>query len=201
MLGPAHFVERHGLVVIIALGESVVAVGIGASGLPIDLALVGVAVLGLLLSACLWWTYFGGDDVQHAEAALANAFPAARRQRLAVDGFGYWHLPILFGIIATAASLKHAIGHASDDLTTQQALLLGIGVALYLVGDVFFRRTLGIGHGPWRLVAAALALVTIPLGLGVAAVAQLGALVLVLGGALVAEQTAGRGAYLSGRSG
>jgi low temperature requirement protein LtrA len=200
LIAPAHFVERHGLVVIIAIGESVVAVGIGAGGLPVDLSLVGVAVLGLLLSACLWWAYFGSGDADRAEEAL-NAAPAARRQRLAVDAFGYWHLLILLGVIAIAAALRHAIGHASEDLSTQQALLLGGGAALFLLGDVFYRVTLGLGRGPWRLVAAALALATIPLGLGASAVAQLGALVALLAGALAAEQAAARGVYLSGRSG
>src|SRR5438874_960937 len=61
-IGPAHFVERHGLVVLVAIGESVVAVGIGASHLPVDSGLVLAALLGLALSACLWWLYFGGDD-------------------------------------------------------------------------------------------------------------------------------------------
>jgi low temperature requirement protein LtrA len=200
LIGPAHFVERHGLVVIIAIGESVVAVGIGAGGLPVDLGLVGVAVLGLLLSACLWWTYFGSGDAERAEAALSSA-PAADRQLLAVRGFGYWHLPILFGVIAIAATLRHAIGHSSDDLTTEQALLLGCGAALFLTGDVFFRHTLRLGRGPWRLVAAVLALTTIPLGLGVSAAAQLGALVVVLAAALAAEQATERRVYLSGRSG
>jgi low temperature requirement protein LtrA len=200
LIGPAHFVERHGLVVIIAIGESVVAVGIGAGGLPVDLPLVGVAVLGLLLSACLWWGYFGSGDADRAEAALSGA-PAAERQRLAVDAFGYWHLPILFGVIAMAAALRHAIGHASDDLSTEQAVLLGCGAALFLVGDVFYRRTLGLGRGPWRLVAATIALATIPLGLGVSAAAQLGALVAVLAGSFAAEQATGRELYLSGRSG
>jgi low temperature requirement protein LtrA len=200
LIGPAHFVERHGLVVIIAIGESVVAVGIGAGGLPIDLALVGMAVLGLLLSACLWWAYFGSGDADRAEAALSGA-PAAERQQLAVTAFGYWHLPILFGVIAIAATLRHAIGHPSQDLSSEQALLLGCGAALFLVGDVFYRRTLGIGRGPWRLVAAALALVTIPLGLSGSAAAQLGALVALLAAALAAEQAAERRVYLSGRSG
>jgi low temperature requirement protein LtrA len=200
LIGPTHFVERHGLVVIIAIGESVVAVGIGAGGLPVDLRLVGVAVLGLLLSACLWWTYFGSGDADRAEAALSSA-PAADRQLLAVRGFGYWHLPILFGVIAIAATLRHAIGHSSDDLTTEQALLLGCGAALFLTGDVFFRHTLRLGRGPWRLVAAVLALTTIPLGLGVSAAAQLGALVVVLAAALAAEQATERRVYLSGRSG
>jgi len=200
LIGPAHFVERHGLVVIIAIGESVVAVGIGAGGLPIDLALVGMAVLGLLRSACLWWAYFGSGDADRAEAALSGA-PAAERQQLAVTAFGYWHLPILFGVIAIAATLRHAIGHPSQDLSSEQALLLGCGAALFLVGDVFYRRTLGIGRGPWRLVAAALALVTIPLGLSGSAAAQLGALVALLAAALAAEQAAERRVYLSGRSG
>jgi low temperature requirement protein LtrA len=175
-------------------------VGIGAGGLPVDLGLVGVAVLGLLLSACLWWTYFGSGDAERAEAALSSA-PAADRQLLAVRGFGYWHLPILFGVIAIAATLRHAIGHSSADLTTEQALLLGCGAALFFMGDVFFRHTLRLGRGPWRLVAAVLALTTIPLGLGVSAAAQLGALVVVLAAALAAEQATERRVYLSGRSG
>src|SRR4029453_4578063 len=61
-IAPAPFVEGHGPGVIVALGESVVAIGIGAAHLPVDLALASVAVLGLLLAACLWWAYFGGDD-------------------------------------------------------------------------------------------------------------------------------------------
>ncbi|HEY7632806.1 MAG TPA: low temperature requirement protein A [Thermoleophilaceae bacterium] len=201
LIAPAHFVERHGLVVIIAIGESVVAVGIGAGGLPVDLELIGVAVLGLLLSACLWWAYFGTGDADRAEAALSAA-PAAERQTLSVTAFGYWHMPILFGVIAMAATLRHAIGHPSDDLTTEQALLLGGGAALFLVGDVFYRRTLGLGRGPWRLVAALLALATVPLGTGASAVAQLGALAAVLTGAFAAEQaTESQPRYLSGRSG
>jgi low temperature requirement protein LtrA len=200
LIAPAHFVERHGLVVIIAIGESVVAVGIGAGGLPIDLTLVGVAVLGLLLSACLWWAYFGSGDADRAERALSGA-PAAERQLLAVRGFGYWHLPILFGVIAIAATLRHAIGHPSEDLNTEQALLLGCGAALFLLGDVFYRYTLGLGRGPWRLVAAALALATIPLGLSVSAVAQLGTLVALLAAAFAAEQASEHQRYLSGRSG
>jgi low temperature requirement protein LtrA len=200
LIAPAHFVERHGLVVIIAIGESVVAVGIGAGGLPVDLSLVGIAVLGLLLSACLWWAYFGSGDADRAEAALAGA-PAAERQWLAVTSFGYWHMPILFGVIAMAAALRHAIGHASQDLSTEQSLLLGCGAALFLAGDVMYRRTLGLGRGPWRVGAALLALATIPLGHWLSAAAQLGALVALLAAAFAAEQAGERPAYLSGRSG
>jgi low temperature requirement protein LtrA len=190
LIAPAHFVERHGLVVLIAIGESVVAVGIGAGGLPVDLSLVAVAVLGLLLSACLWWAYFGSGDADRAEEALSAA-PAAERQVLSVRAFGYWHMPILFGVIAMAATLRHAVGHPSAELSSEQAWLLGGGAALFLVGDVLYRRTLGLGRGPWRLAGAALALVTVPLGTAASAAAQLGTLVAFLAGAL----------YLSGRSG
>ena len=119
-IAPAHFVERHGLVVIVALGESIVAIGIGAADLPVDLALASVAVLGLLLAACLWWAYFGGDDTR-AEQALA-AVADDRRGWVAFQAFGYWHLLMLGGIIALAAGLKDAIGHAFDPLDLAHAL-------------------------------------------------------------------------------
>jgi len=193
-IAPAHFVERHGLVVIVALGESVVAIGIGAAGLPVDLGLALVAVLGLLLAACLWWAYFGGDDTR-AERALA-AIPSERRAAVGVRAFGYWHLPILLGIVVLAAGLKHAIGHAFGRLELAQAVLLAGGVAVFLAGDVGFRRVLGIGSGRLRAVAAALVLATVPLGVGVSAIAQLSVLGIVLGGALAAESA---GTRASGR--
>jgi low temperature requirement protein LtrA len=178
-------VERHGLVVIVALGESIVAIGIGAAGLPVDLPLASVAVLGLLLAACLWWAYFGGDDTR-AERAMA-AVPEDRRGWVAIQAFGYWHLCMLLGIIALAAGLKDAIGHAFDPLDLAHALLLSGGVALFLAADVLFRRTLDLGPGRVRATAAALALATIPLGLWLSALLQLTALVLVLAGSLAAE--------------
>ena len=193
-VAPAHFVERHGLVVIVALGESIVAIGIGAADLPVDLSLAAVAVLGLLLAACLWWAYFGGDDTR-AERALA-AIPDDRRGWVAVQSFGYWHLPMLLGIITLAACLKDAIGHTHDPLDLAHALLLSGGAALFLAGDVLFRRTLAIGLGHLRATAAALALATIPLGLTLSALAQLVALLAVLAGSLLAET---RLAVTSGR--
>jgi low temperature requirement protein LtrA len=197
-IGPAHFVERHGLVVLIAIGESVVAVGIGAAGLPIDLELVAVSLLGLTLTAFLWWAYFGGDD-DRAEIALSTTPPKPRAIK-AVEAFGYGHLPILLGIVGIAATLRRTIGHASDQLPLEPALSLSCGAALFLIGDVVMRHTLGIGRSRWRALAALLVLVTIPLGTEVAAVAQLGALVALLA-ALFAWELAAEPDYLSGRSG
>ena len=182
-----HFVERHGLVVLIAIGESVVAVGIAASASrhALDLGLVGVAVLGLMLSACLWWAYFGGDDERAVEAL--RAAPPERRAALALHAFFYWHLPILLGIVAVASTLHTAIGHAGDALATSRALALGGGIAAFMVGDALFRRTLAIGRGDWRALAGALALATVPIGVATTAAAQVAALVAVLACCLGAE--------------
>jgi low temperature requirement protein LtrA len=174
-LNPSHFVERHGLVVIVALGESVVAVGIGASAHELTLGLIAVAVIGLGLSACLWWVYFGRGEDERALEAMASA-PQGRRALLALRGFYHWHLLLLLGVLALASALEHGIGHPLESLTMARSLALGGGVACFLVGDALFRRTLAIGERRWRLVAAALALASVPLGPEVSAVAQLAAL-------------------------
>jgi low temperature requirement protein LtrA len=190
-IGASHFVERHGLVIIVALGESIVAIGIGASELPIDLKLAFVAVLGMALVACLWWVYFGSDE-GGPERALSTA-SSDERPRLALDAFGYAYLALLLGIIAAAAGLEEAVAHPFDALKLTSALELAGGVALFLAGDVVFRHVLGLGRLPWRVVAALAALATIPLGTEVAATAQVGGLLAVLVLALALE-TAGAGA-------
>jgi low temperature requirement protein LtrA len=183
---PSHFVERHGLVVMVALGESVVAVGIGASGLEITGEMLAVAVLGLVVSAELWWVYFGGDDIE-AEGALRRMTPT-RREFYAANVAYYWaHLLILLGIVCDAAALERAIGHAFDPLDFARALALGGGTALYLVGHAFFRRVLNLPFRPWRALAAALALATIPLGTEASALAQLAALAGAVGLCLALE--------------
>jgi low temperature requirement protein LtrA len=185
-IAPGHFVERHGLVVIVALGESVVAVGIGAAAHSVSVGLVAVAVLGLGLSASLWWAYFGEGQDERALDAMTAA-PARRRPRLALNGFYHWHLLILFGIIALASALERAIGHPGDSLSFARSLALGGGVALFLAGDALFRRTLAIGEVRWRLLAAALALATVALGPEVSAVAELSSLFVVLASCLALE--------------
>jgi low temperature requirement protein LtrA len=185
-IAPAHFVERHGLVIIVAIGESVVAIGIGAAGLAVDAELVLVAILGLVLAAGLWWAYFGADDDEQAERALAAA-PARERPWIALHGFGMAHFFLLLGIVLVAVGLKKATGHAYDDLGGGVALALGGGVALFLAADVAFRRVLGLGRSVHRGAAALAALATVPLGSELAAVAQIGALAAILGVALAGE--------------
>ncbi len=180
---PSHFVERHGLVVIIALGESIVVIGAGAAGLELDLGLAIVALLALALSASLWWLYFSDEDA--AERAMTEAAPA-RRPRLALVGFGYWHYGLLLGVIALAAGLKKAVGDPYDPLDTWIAAELAVGVALFVVCDAGFRRTLGIGRSGVRLAAAALALATIPVGLQIATL-QIAVLTAIVAAALVVE--------------
>ncbi|HEX6701953.1 MAG TPA: low temperature requirement protein A [Gaiellaceae bacterium] len=185
-IGAAHFVERHGLVVLVAIGESVVAIGIGASHLPVNAGLVAVAGLGLALSACLWWLYFGGGGDDRAERALAS-MPPVERAWAALTGFGYWHIPMLLGILTVAAAERRALGDPFAALSWQLAGLLGGGIAAFLVGDALFRRALGIGRLGVRAAAAVLAVGTLPLGAGVFAAVQIGALVVLLVAAIVVE--------------
>jgi low temperature requirement protein LtrA len=184
VVSASHFVERHGLVVIIALGESIVVIGVGASGLALDLDLVVAALLSLALSASLWWVYF--SDERAVEEAMREA-SSARRAQLALIGFGYWHYGLLLGVVAVAAGLEEAIGGPYDPLHGWIGIELAVGTALFLACDVGFRRTLGIPRGGARLAAAAAALATIPLGTELAATVQLAALVTVVVGALALE--------------
>ena len=189
-LEPEHFVERHGLVVIIALGESVVAIGIGAAGLDVDLDLVGTAILGLALVAGLWWTYFADEDATVEAMVEADH---VRRGRIGVSGFGYCHYVLLFAIVLVAAALKKATGHPFHEATTFAVVELGAGVALFLAGDAAFRRVLRIDGAAPRAYAALLAPLSIPLGL-VAAAAQIGALVALLAALVVSQQPRRRAA-------
>lgn len=177
-LSPAHFVERNGLLLIVALGESVVAVGLGASGLALDPALILAAVLALFLSASVWWTYFDQDD-RRAEHTFARATPA-ERSRMAIIGFGYAFFIMIFGIILIAAGLEVGIAHATGRPDAVGIWNLAAGLAVYLIGDTLYRHALRIGPGRLRLLIAALAFLTVPLGLSFGAVAQFAACVVLL---------------------
>ena len=173
----AHFVERHGLILLIALGESVVAVGIGL-GTDLPLGRIIAALLGLGLAAALWWLYFEGEDAR-AEDALERA-PQERRPWLALNAFGYVFLPILGGIVVIAAGLKLALVHYNETATGSTAFLLAGGVSLYLAGLVLFRWFLHIGPLWIRLVLVVLTLLTAIIGLRVSAVAQIALLLAIV---------------------
>ncbi|GHJ49728.1 low temperature requirement protein A [Catellatospora sp. TT07R-123] len=183
-ISSAHFVERHGLIVIIALGESVVAIGAGAAGLDLTPARLGVAGLGLVLSFLLWWLYFGGDDVR-AEHAL-DSVPSMRRGRTALHAFGWAHVPLLLGVVVFAAGVKKAVVYAGGHLYPAYALLLAGGVAIFLLGDVLFRYFLCIGPRRYRLIGAFAVLATVPIGL-VSTVGQVAAVALLLAAVITLE--------------
>jgi low temperature requirement protein LtrA len=184
VIAAEHFVERHGLVIIVALGESIVVLGAGTVELELDVNLVLVALLSLALSASLWWTYF--SDEEAVERAMTDA-PEERRPQLALTAFGYWHYGLLLGVVAVAAGLKKAIGDPYDPLGDLIAVELGVGAALFIACDVGFRRTLGLTRSEIRLAAAAFMLATIPLGTELSGAAQVGALAAIAALALAAE--------------
>jgi low temperature requirement protein LtrA len=184
-ISAGHFVERHGLVVLIAIGESVVAIGVGVAGPPVDLDTVTVAILGLCIAYYLWWFYFAGDD-ERAERVLAHTADPFRRARLALQAWGFAHVPILLGVVVLAVGVHKVVGHAFVPLHWGDALALSGGVAVYLLGHAWFLAQLGL-RGVWhRIAAAALVLATIPLG-HVIAVAQLAAVPLILAVVAISE--------------
>jgi len=184
-LRPAHFVERHDLLLLIAFGESVVATGIGASGLVFDAGVAGAALLGLALTAALWWTHFGEDD-DRAEHTLRSAAVVERAQ-MAINAYFYAYIVMLFGVIAIAAGVRLSLEHVTDALTMGPALLLGGGVLLYLAGDSVFRRVMQLGPATYRAIAAVLSLGAVALAVTVSAAAALATLVAIVVATLVIE--------------
>jgi low temperature requirement protein LtrA len=136
-LVPGHFAERHGLIVIIALGESIVAIGLGA-GSHLTWGITAAATLGIGVVAAMWWTYF--DIVALVSARRLIRAPEGKvRNELARDSYSYMHFLLVAGIILLALGLKKAIGHPTDPLEDVPAFALVGGLAVYLLGMVCFR--------------------------------------------------------------
>lgn len=191
-VSPEHFVERHGLVVIIALGESIIAIGVGAAGLPLDAGLIAAALLGIAVAAALWWSYFDWVAIV-AEARLAEAQGAARAS-LARDLYSYLHLPMVAGIVLFALGLKTTIAHVDDPLPTIPALGLCGGVALYLIAHIALRLRIGGGLGHGRPVATILLLALFPVAKEVPALTALGLVAAVCTALIAYEAIRYRGA-------
>ncbi len=190
---PGHFAERYGLVVIIALGESIIAVGVGVTDLPLTVPIIAAALLGLVVSVALWWSNF--DVVAPvAERALSRR-EGTERVRLARDSYTYLHFPMVVGVIYLALGIKKVaeyVGDAShhtlaDPLPATALWSLYAGVAAYLIGHLGFRlRNVGSVNVP-RAVVAGLLLVT-PLAAGqLPALAALAVLAAVLVALIVFE--------------
>jgi low temperature requirement protein LtrA len=173
-----HFVERYGLIVIIALGESIVAIGVGASGLPIGAGVVAASVLAVALAAALWWAYF--DLVMLVAGRRLSAAKGAERARLARDAYSYLHLPMVAGIVLVALGIKKTLAHVGDPLGTIPAVALCGGVALYLLGHNAFRlRDVGSVSVP-RLVVTVLCCALIPVAVSVPSLVTLAILAALL---------------------
>ncbi len=173
-----HFVERHGLIIIIALGESIVAIGVGASEVGLGAGVILASLLGVAVAASLWWAYFD-YVVLLAERRLSGA-RGHERARLARDSYSYLHLPMLAGIIFVALGVKKTLAHIGDPLGTIPAVALCGGVALYLLGHNAFRLRDAGSVSVLRLVVAALSCALIPVGTQVPAILTLGALAALL---------------------
>ena len=186
---PSHFTERHGALVIIVLGESVVDIGIGAEGHPVTVSLALSAVLGLALTAALWWAYFGAEDDERAERAMVAADPAAR-PALALAAYFYAYIPMLLGIVALASGVKQAIVNTGSTLPAGPCVAMGCGVALFLAGSAAFRHALRIGPGRYRLTAAVVALAASWVGVTLSVAAEMAVLTVIVAAALAVESRA-----------
>jgi low temperature requirement protein LtrA len=171
-VSPEHFVERFGLIIIIALGESIVAIGVGASRLPFDAGVIAAVLLGVTVAACLWWSYF--DWVVYVAQARLAELTGARRAAFARDAYSYLHLPMVGGIVLFAFGLKTTLAHVGGSLGSVPAFGLCGGVALYLLAHVAFRLRTGGGFGRGRPVATVALLGLLPIAPHVPALAALG---------------------------
>jgi low temperature requirement protein LtrA len=168
---PAHFVERHGLIVIIAIGESLVAIGFGARGTGLGTGVIVAAVLGLVVAASFWLAYFDFFTIR-AQQLLSDR-SGAPRIALARDVYTYLHLPIVAGIVLFAFALKTTLAHVGRELSTVPALCLCGGPALYLFAYVALRVRVSQSLRGGRFVAAIACAALLPVALAAPALVAL----------------------------
>jgi len=185
-LVPGHFAERHGLIIIIALGESIVAIGVGASH-SLDLGIGTAAVLGVALTAAMWWIYFDVVAIVSARR-LAEAEVGKVQNEMARDSYSYLHLILVAGIVLAALGLKLTIGHFDDHLHAVPAFALLGGVAVYLLGLVAFRYRHVHSINRQRLLLAIVLLILVPVATEVPALVALAVANLLLW-AMIAYET------------
>jgi low temperature requirement protein LtrA len=184
-LVPGHFAERHGLIVIIALGESIVAIGVGARTV-VDAGVVAAAVLGMAVVAALWWLYFDVVAIV-ATRDLSQAPVGRERNEMARDSYSYLHFPMVAGIVLLALALKKTIADVGEPLKLVPAIALLVGTAIYLLAHVAFRLRNIHTLNKQRLACAILLAALVPVGVELPALATLGVLAAVLS-ALIAYE-------------
>ena len=184
---PGHFAERHGAIIIIALGESIVAIGASASA-SVDAGVVAAAVLGVIVACALWWLYFDVVAIV-AERRLMKSEPGRERNEIARDSYSYLHFPMVAGIALVAVGMKQTLEHVSDPLGVVPAAAMLGGGAMYLLAHVAFRWRNIHTLNRQRLACAALlvAMLIIELSASPPALLTLGLLALVLSALIVYE--------------
>jgi low temperature requirement protein LtrA len=156
-----HFAERFSLIVIIALGESIVAIGTGVHG-DLDAGVLVASALGLVVAAALWWAYF--DVVAVVAERRFRRMEPELRVRIARDSYSYLHLPLIAGIVLVALGMKTTVAHVGEPLETVPDVALFGGIALYYAGHVAFRLRNLHTVNRIRLAALMIALALIPVG-------------------------------------
>jgi low temperature requirement protein LtrA len=189
-LVPAHFAERHGLIIILALGESIVVLGVGADvGLAADV--VAAAVLGVALASALWWLYF--DVVAPiTERRLTMAAEGRERNALARDSYSYLHFPMAAGIVLVAVGLENTLAHVDEPLHTVPAFALLGGVAIYLLAHVALRLRNAHSINRHRLLLAFVLLALTPVAADLRSLTTLAGVTVVLW-VMIALETASYG--------
>ena len=177
-MAPSHFAERHGLIIIIALGESIVAIGAGAH-VGIGTGEVVAAVVGIVVVAAFWWLYFDVVALV-AERRLVNAEPGLERNRIGRDSFSYLHFPMVAGIVLLALGLKKTLGDVDESLEIVPAFALVGGTALYLLAHVAFRLRNVHRFSAQRLACALVLLALLPAAVELPSLATLGILAALL---------------------
>lgn len=187
-----HWAERYGLVVILALGESIVAIGVGVAAEPIDLPIILGSAAAIVVSVLLWWSYFARLAVR-GEHRLAEVDEHRRAVRGA-DAYSYAHLVIIAGIIVAALGIEDAMKHVSDSrgLGWFGAIALASGIAAFAAGTALFAFLIGERAPAFRITEAAVILVAIPLLASVPALAALLLVGAIMGIIAAAEATADR---------
>ncbi|MGL4257395.1 MAG: low temperature requirement protein A, partial [Microbacterium sp.] len=158
-----HWAERHGLVVILALGESIVAIGVGVAREPIDLPIVAGSAMSVVVSVLLWWSYFARLAAA-GEATLAGR-DEKERAIIGADAYSYAHFVIIAGIILAALGIEDAMKHIDDTEAFGWfgAAALGAGIATFAVGTIVFALLIGRRRLQMRIIEAVLFVAAIPL--------------------------------------